>query len=89
MLCKFGCGCISIKFFKSGEGCCSESASSCPAMKAINSSSVKEKRKGLGNDFWKNGHPKGNLGGTSHLKGKTYNEVYGIELALEKSRICL
>lgn len=62
-LCDFGCGNSAIKYFKSTKRyCCSQSSSSCPAMKKKNSELVKKKRLEKGNAFWKNGHPRGMKG---------------------------
>lgn len=55
-------------------------------MKEKNSIKVKNIRKDLGNNYWKNGHPKGSTGGTS-LKGKTYEEIFGIEYAKIQKQI--
>lgn len=85
MLCDFGCGNNSIKTFKTGKNCCSNSANACPAMKEKNSTIAKNNRARAGDSYWKNGHPKGSRGGTS-LKGKTYNEIFGDEEAKKKKQ---
>jgi hypothetical protein len=42
MLCKYGCGQEGIYKIKSGEMCCSKSASQCPAIKKKNSEARKQ-----------------------------------------------
>lgn len=83
MICDYGCGNAAIKTLKNGKHCCSNSTSSCPEMKLKNQKGVKAKRAELGDTFWKNGHPKGSTGGTS-LKGKTYEQIYGAEIAAKR-----
>jgi hypothetical protein len=85
MICDYGCGKESIKTLKNGKHCCSENTSSCPAMKTKNSEKVKNKRSDLGNNYWKNGHPKGNTGHAT-LRGKTYEDIYGLEQSLIKRK---
>ena len=80
MICDYGCGNLAIKTLKNGKNCCCDKTSSCPGMKIKNREAVKAKRIGLGNSYWKNGHPKGSSNGTS-LKGKTYEEIFGEEVA--------
>jgi hypothetical protein len=88
-ICDFGCGRPAIKMFKSsGKKCCSEFTSHCPEMKNKNSRGVSEKRQELGDKFWKNGHPKHWLGKQSPIKGKTYEELYGLEEATNRKEIC-
>jgi hypothetical protein len=77
MICDYGCGTEASKTLKNGKHCCSEKPSSCTGMKQKNREAVKARRNELGNTYWKNGHPKGNLGKKSPLKGKTYTEIYG------------
>jgi hypothetical protein len=48
----------------------SEKPSSCTGIKQKNREAVKARRNELGNTYWKNGHPKGNLGKKSPLKGE-------------------
>lgn len=75
-VCDYGCG-LEGKFqFKNGKWCCHEYASQCPKIRQKNS----EFRKGKTSQ-WKNGHPKGCLGKTSPRKGKTYEEIFGVEKA--------
>jgi hypothetical protein len=76
LLCDYGCNNIAHYTFKSGKHCCNNSTSKCPALKSANSEKVKKVRQQLGDQFWKNGHPKGSKNGTS-LKGKTYEDIYG------------
>ena len=85
MICQYGCGQPSNTKLKNGKYCCKEKTSACPGMKEKNRQAIKAKRKNLGNDYWKNGHPKGNLGKTT-LKGKSYSEIYGEEKALEQRK---
>jgi hypothetical protein len=80
-LCDYGCGTEAKYKLKNGKNCCSKSTSSCDGMKEINRSKIKNLRKDLGNNYWKNGHPKGSSKGTS-LKGKTYDEIFGEQGAL-------
>jgi hypothetical protein len=56
-------------------------------MKAKNGTAVAAKRKELGDSFWKNGHPKGMSGKSPYNKGKTYEELYGVEEATRKKEI--
>lgn len=77
MICHYGCNNSAKIILKNGNYCCSEKPSSCPGMKQKNREAVKARRNELGNNYWKAGHPKGNLGKKSPLKGKTYNEIYG------------
>lgn len=77
MICEYGCGRESTVVLKNGKNCCSKSSNSCPSIKAKNSERVREKRLLLGDSYWKNGHPKGNIGGKA-LKGKTYEDIYGL-----------
>lgn len=84
-ICDFGCGQISIKTFKTGRNCCSKSASSCPAMKEKNSEKVKKIRNLKGDQYWKNGHPKGSANGTS-LKGKSWEEIYKDRAEIERNK---
>lgn len=79
VLCDFGCLRPAIKQFKSGKYCCSEYTSSCPEMKKKNSNSVSEARRILGTSFWKNDHPKPQLGKIPYNKGKTNIEIFGTD----------
>lgn len=82
-LCEFGCGTEAKYKLKNGKNCCNKSTSSCEGMKEKNRAKIKELRKELGNNYWKNGHPKGSSNGTS-LKGKTYIEIFGETRAQEQ-----
>jgi hypothetical protein len=73
-LCDYGCGTEAKYKLKNRKNCCCKSTSSCDGMKEINRSKIKNLRKDLGNNYCKNGHPKGSSNGTS-LKGKTYDEI--------------
>ena len=84
MICDYGCGTKASKTLKNGKHCCSNSSSSCPAMKTKNSERVKAKRAMMGDSYWKNGHPKGNSGGSA-LKGKTYEDIYGTDALLHRA----
>jgi hypothetical protein len=79
-ICSYGCGKIGIKQFKSGKWCCSENVNSCDAKKQRDS----EKKKGI-DPFKKAGvpHPRGATGLTPWNKGKTYEELFGIDGAAE------
>lgn len=79
-ICSYGCGKLAIKQFKSGRWCCSENANSCDAKKQRDS----EKKKGI-DPFKKAGvpHPRGATGLTPWNKGKTYEELFGIDGAAE------
>ena len=83
-ICSYGCGQPSVFQFKSGKFCCNKSTSKCPAMREKNSASVKEVRNGLGNDYWKNGHPKGMAGKEHPFRNKTYDDIFGVEKAASK-----
>ena len=78
IICDYGCNQPAVHIFKSGKACCSKSTSKCHGMKYVNSNKIKTLREGKGNTYWKNGHPKGSINGTS-LKGKTYEEIFGLE----------
>ncbi len=77
ILCDYGCNGLAKYTYKNGKNCCSESPNSCMFMKKNNS----ESKKGI-SKIWKNGHPKGNLGKVSKLKGKNYEEIHGKEKSL-------
>jgi len=83
MICDYGCGSKAIKTLKNSKNCCSNSPSSCPAMKAKNSDRVKARRAIAGDSYWKNGHPKGNTSGKA-LLGKTYDALYGNEALAQR-----
>jgi len=83
-ICSFGCGQPSTHQFKTGRLCCSDKTSRCPAMREKNSMLVKEFRNGLGNSYWKNGHPKGMSGKEHPFRNKTYDEIFGCEKATSK-----
>ena len=53
-------------------------------MREKNSALVKKIHKDLGNDYWKNGHPKGMTGKEHPFKNKTYDEIFGSEKAASK-----
>jgi len=87
MLCSYGCGNQAIVTFKNGNHCCSKTTSSCPEMKKRNSTGVSSTRKRLGNNIWKNGHPRGMAGKEPFNKNKTYDELYGSRAKLIKEKI--
>lgn len=84
-LCDFGCNQQAIKQFKTGKHCCSASPNSCPGMKSKNGAKISKLRKEKGSTYWKNGHPKGSINGTS-LKGKSWEEIYGDRSETEKNK---
>ena len=53
-------------------------------MREKNSNLVKTIHKDLGNNYWKNGHPKGMKGKTHPFANKTYDEIFGSEKAASK-----
>jgi hypothetical protein len=79
-ICSYGCGKLAIKKFKTGGWCCSENANSCDGKKQRDS----EKKKGI-DPFKKAGipHPKGAIGLVPWNKGKTYEELFGEDGAIE------
>lgn len=86
-ICDYGCGDTAKYTFKSGKHCCSKTTNSCPSMKIKNSEKISQLRKELGDNYWKNGHPKGSSNGTS-LKGKTYEEIFGKDgAAFQKEKL--
>lgn len=70
-LCDYGCGRPAIKTFKTGKSCCSANTSSCPAMKEKNSIAISKVWKEKGNNFWKDGHPRGSTNTIPWNKGLT------------------
>lgn len=83
IICEYGCGNNATHQFKSKKWCCSSSPSSCPEMKRKNSAAKKGKYPFEGKE-----HPRGMKGKTHTFKGKSYEEIYGVERASEvKSKI--
>lgn len=78
-ICEYGCGHEATHQFKSSQKwCCSTNVNTCDGKRKKDSDSKAGKV-----PLWKNGHPRGMLGKEPANKGKTYDEMFGAERALE------
>jgi hypothetical protein len=73
-LCNFGCGQEATHQFKNGKFCCSSTVNKCSAKRARDSQIKKGKHLWEGKE-----HPRGATGIIPYNKGKTYDEIFGIE----------
>lgn len=78
LMCGYGCGKIAQHQLRNKQWCCSKSPNSCEVLKQKNSSTKKGK-----NPFEGKEHPRGMLGKSHRFKGKTYEELFGHERAIE------